>query len=226
MKILALDTATEACSVALAVGDRSIERYMELERGHAEELLPMIDSVLAEAGLTLGALDAIAFGRGPGGFTGVRLAASVAQGLAFGAGVGVVPISNLAAVAQRVMQLEPAARHVLVANDARMREVYWAPFHTGGGLTAAGPERVSGALDVTLPEAGADVWAAAGRGFAAWPELAERCRAAGARMHIELLPRASDIVTLARRCVAAGQILDPALALPVYVRDNVAVPSL
>src|SRR5512134_3086668 len=151
MKILALDTATEALSVSLNVGDREIDRYLELDRGHSEQLLPLVQEVLAEAGISLGDLDAIAFGRGPGGFTGVRLAASVAQGLAFGAGVGVVPVSNLAAVAQRVIQLEPAARHVLVANDARMREVYWAPFDTSTGVAAAGPERVSAATDVTLP---------------------------------------------------------------------------
>src|SRR5690242_1275674 len=104
MKILALDTATESLSVSLMVDDRQIDRYVEMERGHAEHLLPMVETVLSEGGIALAALDAIAFGRGPGGFTGVRLAASVAQGLAFGADVGVVPISNLAAVACRVSQ--------------------------------------------------------------------------------------------------------------------------
>lgn len=226
MKLLALDTATEGCSVALAIGDRSIERYVELERGHAEQLLPMIDAVLAEAGVALGSLDAIAFGRGPGGFTGVRLAASVAQGLAFGAGIGVVPISDLAAVAQRVGQLDPDVRRVLVVNDARMREVYWAPFEFAGSLAPRGAERVSAAVDVTLPSAGEGGWAAAGRGLKAWPELAERCRGAGASLYPDLLPRASEILALARLAVEAGQILDPDAALPVYVRDNVAAPSL
>ena len=225
MKILALDTATEACSVSLCIGDRVISRYVELERGHAEQLLPMVDSVLAESGIGLSALDAIAFGRGPGGFTGVRLAASVAQGLAFGAQVGVVPISDLAAVAMRVVELEPAVRRVLVANDARMKEVYWAWFEVDGTLTP-GTEHVSAAAEVLLPMDTSAPWAAAGRGLKAWPDLAERCRAAGASLHPHLLPRASEILTLARPAVAAGQILDPADALPVYVRDRVAQSSL
>jgi tRNA threonylcarbamoyladenosine biosynthesis protein TsaB len=224
MKILALDTATEACSVSLGIGERCIERYVELERGHAEQLLPMVDAVLAEGGIGLRSLDAIAFGRGPGGFTGVRLAASVAQGLAFGADVGVVPISDLAAVAQRVVQLHPGVRRVLVANDARMREVYWAAFEVDalGILTSRGPEHVSAAADVILPSESAGVWAAAGRGLKAWPDLAERCHAAGAALYAELLPRATEVLALARPAVAACQILDPAQALPVYVRDRVA----
>ena len=226
MKILALDTATEACSVALGIGERVIERYVELERGHAEHILPMVDAVLAEAGLALAQLDGLAFGRGPGGFTGVRLAASVAQGLAFGAGLGVVAISDLAAVAQRVARLEPRARRVLVVNDARMREVYWAGYELEPDLRPVDEERVSPPADVRLPGASAAPWAAAGRGLSAWPELAERCRAAGATLHPQLLPRATEVLALARPCVVAGRLLDPADALPVYVRDRVAeVPS-
>lgn len=228
MKILALDTATEACSVSLGLGDRRIDRYVELERGHAEQILPMIDAVLAEGGVALTALDAIAFGRGPGGFTGVRLAASVAQGLAFGAELGVVAVSDLAAVAQRALQIEPGLRRVLVVNDARMREVYWGEFEADGGLVSPGVERVSPAVEVSLP-AGlppGDTWSAAGRGLNAWPALAERCRAAGAvQVHSDLLPRAAEILTLARPLVAAGRLLDPADALPVYVRDRVAEPA-
>lgn len=225
MKLLALDTATEALSVSLAVGNDQIDRYVEIERGHAEQVLPMIESVLAEGGITLGALDAIAFGRGPGGFTGVRLAASVAQGLAFGAGVGVIPVSDLAAVAWRASQLEPGARQVLVVNDARMREVYWGLFPTGSLLISMEPEeRVDPPAAVALaplPES----WVAAGRGLRAWPDLAERCRQAGAaKLLPELLPGASGILALARHRAGAGQVLDPAQALPVYVRDRVAEP--
>jgi tRNA threonylcarbamoyladenosine biosynthesis protein TsaB len=188
-------------------------------------LLPMVDALLAEGGITLGSLDVIAFGRGPGGFTGVRLAASVAQGLAFGAQVGVVPISDLAAVAQRVVQLTPSVRRVLVANDARMKEVYSAWFEVDGVLVP-GPERVSAPGDVEVPSEINVPWAAAGRGLRAWPALAERCRASGAELHVDLLPRASEVLELARVAAAAGQILDPADALPVYVRDRVAESSL
>jgi len=226
VKILALDTATEACSVALGIGDRTIERYAELERGHAEQILPMIDAVLAEAGVALAQLDALAFGRGPGGFTGVRLAASVVQGLAFGADLGVVPVSDLDAVAQRVAQLDPGARRALVVNDARMREVYWAEYELGAtGPRILGEERVAAPSDVTWSAAPGDPWAAAGRGLLVWPELAERCRAAGATLHPQLLPRATEVLALARARVAGGMLLDPVDALPVYVRDRVAEPQ-
>lgn len=227
MKILAIDTATEACSVALGFGDQVLQRYAEVGHGHAEQLLPMIDELLAEAGLALGSLDAIAFGRGPGGFTGVRLAASVAQGLAFGAGLGVVPISDLAAVAQRAAGMHPGASRVLAVNDARMREVYWAAFEVRGLVAPAGDEHVSAAEVVVLPESATGAsWLAAGRGLRAAPELAERCRQGGAIVDSELLPRAIEILTLARPAVADGQTLPPERALPIYVRDRVVGPAL
>jgi tRNA threonylcarbamoyladenosine biosynthesis protein TsaB len=225
MKILAIDTATEACSVSLALGSRQLDRYVELERGHAERVLPMVQELLAEGGVTLASLDAIAFGRGPGGFTGVRLAASVAQGLAFGAGVGVVPISDLAAVAHRALADRPEATRVLVVNDARMREVYWCAFRRQEVPEPVGPERVGPAHTVEVT-ADRSPWVAAGRGLAAWPALAERCRHCGADVLPDLLPRAAEVLALARHEVAAGRILQPADALPVYVRDNVAeVPT-
>ncbi len=225
MKILAFDTATEACSVALSVGDRMLERYVEIERGHAEQLLPMVHELLAEAGLALHKLDGIAFGRGPGGFTGVRLAASVAQGLAFGAGLGVVPVSDLAAVAQRAAGVQAGLDRILVVNDARMREVYWSHFAAGVEVTSVSEERVSPAAEVTLPETPGK-WAAAGRGLKAYPELAERCRQAGAEVLPDLLPRAREILLLAQSRVAAGDLLPPEAALPVYVRDRVVGTSV
>ncbi|HET9863474.1 MAG TPA: tRNA (adenosine(37)-N6)-threonylcarbamoyltransferase complex dimerization subunit type 1 TsaB [Steroidobacteraceae bacterium] len=224
MRMLALDTATEACSVALGLDGRVLERYVEMERGHGERLLPMIDELLAEAGVTLQSLQAIAFGRGPGGFTGVRLAASVAQGLAFGADLGVVPVSDLAAVAQRALALHPDACRVLAVNDARMREVYWAEFSVDGVVRAQGVEHVSGAASVTLPAVANAAWVAAGRGLAVYPELAQRCRAAGARVEPEVLPRASEVLELAQAAAAAGQLLPPEAAVPVYVRDRVVDP--
>ena len=222
MKILALDTATEACSVALGIDERLLERHVELDRGHAERLLPMVDELLAESGVTLASLDAIAFGRGPGAFTGVRMAASVAQGLAFGAGIGVIPVSDLAAVAQQAAELQPQASRVLVVNDARMREVYWAQFGVDALVALQGAEHVGAAASVPLPDGATLAWVAAGRGLAAYPELAERCRAQGASLHAHLLPRAREILKLARPAAAAGQALPPELALPVYVRDRVA----
>ncbi|HET9472403.1 MAG TPA: tRNA (adenosine(37)-N6)-threonylcarbamoyltransferase complex dimerization subunit type 1 TsaB [Steroidobacteraceae bacterium] len=226
MKILAFDTATEACSVALGLDDHITERYVELERGHAERLLPMVDELLSEGGVALGALDAIAFGRGPGAFTGVRLAASVAQGLAFGAGLGVAPVSDLAAVARRVIELQPGVTRILVVSDARMREVYWGHFRGDSRVTPAGDEHVSAGARVEMPADCDESWAAAGRGLVVAPDLAERCRAAGAVLHADLLPRAREILLLARPAVAAGDLLPPERALPVYVRDRVAAASM
>ena len=226
MKILALDTATEACSVALGLDDHIIERYAELDRGHAERLLPMVDELLSEGGVSLAALDAIAFGRGPGAFTGVRLAASVAQGLAFGAGLGVVPVSDLAAVARRVIELQPGVSRILVVNDARMREVYWGHFAGDARATPLGEEHVSASTQVETPAGSDTSWAAAGRGLVVSPDLTERCRVAGAELHPDLLPRAREILLLARPAVVAGQLLPPERALPVYVRDRVAAASM
>jgi tRNA threonylcarbamoyladenosine biosynthesis protein TsaB len=226
VRLLALDTATECCSTALLVGDRMLTREAELARGHAERILPMIEELLAEAGLTLQELDAIAFGRGPGSFTGVRLAASVTQGLAFGAGLGVVPVSDLRAVAQRAFQEDASITRALVCNDARMQEVYWACFERErDGLAAARtPERVGPPATVELPPGWRGV-AGAGRGFAAYPALMSL---AGITLHAgadRLLPRAAELVRLAMPELAAGRLLGPQAAVPVYLRDDVARPA-
>jgi tRNA threonylcarbamoyladenosine biosynthesis protein TsaB len=254
MNILALDTSTEACSAALCVGaasnasgGRVLARYQEAPRGHAELILPMVDALLAEAGLTLKDLDAIAFGRGPGSFTGVRLASSVVQGLAYGSGVGVVPVSTLRAVAYHAFALEdergaPSATHVLVCNDARMDEVYVGAFARGSGADGAVPvalgvETVQPPDKVVVPSvegaamsngAGAQAparWIGAGRGFKAYPALSSlRAEQGGplVAVHEMILPRAEDLLALARPEVAAGRVWPAIAALPIYVRDQVA----
>lgn len=171
MKVLAIDTATENCSAALLIDGNVRSREIEMERGHAERILPMVDDLLTEAGITLQDLDAIAFGRGPGSFTGVRLAVTVTQGLAFGAGLGVVPVSDLRAVAQRAFDSDATLTRALVCNDARMSEVYWACYERGGdGLARLeGEERVSKPSEVKLP----GEWSTAtavGRGFIAYAD--------------------------------------------------------
>ena len=130
MKLLAIDTSSLACSVALLAGDSVFERHEEQAREHTRLLLPMIEDVLAEGGLVPGDLDAVVLGNGPGSFIGMRIAASVAQGIAHGAGLDIVPVSSLAAVAAQVFEMTEA-KEVVVAQDAHMNEVYLGAFRRG-----------------------------------------------------------------------------------------------
>jgi tRNA threonylcarbamoyladenosine biosynthesis protein TsaB len=226
VKILALDTATENCSAALLVDGNVRAHEVETDRGHAERILPMVDALLSDGHLSLSDLDAIAFGRGPGSFTGVRLAATVTQGLAFGAGLGVVPVSNLQAVAQRVFGAavaEPSPARVIVCNDARMSEVYWACFERGddGLARLEGEEHVSKPSEVTLPQSWPTAMAA-GRGFSAYADALRAAMPSVSPAASALLPRATEIALLAVPVVAAGRLLPPEAAIPTYLRDNVA----
>ena len=250
MKILALDTSTEACSAALLADGRVLARAEEAPRAHAELILPMVEALLAEAGLTLRGLDALAFGRGPGSFTGVRLAASVTQGLAYGAGLGVVPVSTLRAVALQAFAHPDgaAADHVLVCNDARMQETYWCAYRravdAATGLVlpealreeAVGPPasvarpsvaRPTGAAPRDGALGSAERWVGAGRGFRAYPSLVAQLPSGTPPPSalVELLPQATAILELARPEVAAGRLRPATEALPVYLRDDVARPS-
>jgi tRNA threonylcarbamoyladenosine biosynthesis protein TsaB len=232
VRILALDTATESCSVALLTDEKVIAREHRLERGHAGQILPMVDEILAEADVRLQALSAIAFGRGPGAFTGVRLAASVTQGLAFGAGLPVVPISDLRALAQRALEADPAITGVLACIDARMHQVYWACYERDAGLAVPlGDERLSGPEGLELPGA----WASsapgtarsiggAGSGLSAYPELRSSPGWTLDSVRADLLPRAAEIVRLAAPEVAQGRVYPAEQALPVYLRDEVVHP--
>lgn len=228
MRILAIDTATEACSAALLVDQRINSSYVEMDRGHAERILVMVDTLLKEEGLHLADLDALAFGRGPGGFTGVRLAASVTQGLAFGSQKMVVPVSDLQAVAQRVLNTGADVQSVLVCNDARMQEVYWACYCRGptGLATLIGAEQVTKPSSVVIPTNVPPPVHGAGRGFKAYPELPERLGPSLQAVHDMLLPRADEIARLALAEYAAGHAQPPEKALPVYLRDDVARPSV
>lgn len=217
MKLLALDTSTEQCSVALMRDDVVIERCVRTAREHADLVLGMVDDVMREAALGLNELDGIAFGRGPGGFTGVRIGVGVAQGLAFGAGLLTLGVSDLAAVASQVMQ-EPG--DVLVCMDARMGEVYWAVFRADGSgrLQPLSIEQVGPPASVIWHE---PLHLAAGMGFTAHPELRERFNEI--TIVPDVLPRASDILKLAQFGFRDGHALPAREAQPSYVRNDVAV---
>jgi len=219
MKILAIDAATEACSAALWQDGEISERFEVIGRGHAGRLLPMADELLREAALATRDLDAIAFGRGPGGFTGLRIAAGIAQGLAAGSGRPVVPVSDLAAVAAAAERLHGQSL-ILVCMDARMGQVYWAVYDCGSARPRAlGDERLSAPEDVLLPRE--RPLSGAGHGFAAYPALASRLAEALAGVGDAILPRAGDIERIGALAVAAGETLAAAAGLPVYLRDDV-----
>ena len=217
MKILALETATEACSAALLDGEQLFSRFELLPQGHSSRILGMCGEVLEEAGVRLADIDAVAFGRGPGSFTGLRIGASVAQGLATGAGCGVIAISSLAALAQACQ-----ARRVWAALDARMGEVYSGFYERdeGGRLRLVGSETVARPADPGPPEGGS--WTAVGTAFAQYADMLD----AGAQTAVELLPgrypEAASVAWLAREEYHGGGALAPDQAIPVYLRDNVA----
>ncbi len=216
--LLAVDTSSDACSVALGFGDQLFERHEVAPRAHTRLVLPMVQALLGEAGMGLADIDAFVMGRGPGAFTGVRIAVGVVQGLAFSVARPVVPVSSLAIVAQGV--LEADASHVAVAFDARMGEVYWGTYVRGadGVAMPKGDEAVLAPEVVTLPEAGP--WVGAGSGFAAYPEaLTQRL---GLEQTLpDRMPRAVHALALGRRAWRHGEAVEAAQAQPVYLRDRV-----
>jgi tRNA threonylcarbamoyladenosine biosynthesis protein TsaB len=241
MKILALDCATEWVSAALWLDGECRERSAPPRRGLSEELLAWCASLLDEAGIVLGAVDLIAFGRGPGGFTGVRMATSLAQGLAWSSNRPVAPVSTLRAIAFQALARAPGAARTLVCQDARMNEVYWARYARGldaegaiAGASLVGDERLSAPEAVDFGDCigsthGTSVCVAAGSGFAAFPALADRWRLAQVASGIDVAapldcpPRARDIAALAALDGLAAAVM-PADAAPVYLRDTVATP--
>ena len=220
--LLAFDTATEQMSIALAVADRVWTHESAGGALASAALIPSILRLLSQAGMTLRELDAIAFGCGPGAFTGLRTACSVAQGLAFGANKPVLPIDTLLAVAEDA-RAGSAAWHGWVTMDARMDEVY-----AGHYRFAAGQWEVLGAPRLTTPQALNVLWQAAPPDAVAGNALAafgDRLQAGAARRFDLAMPRAAAMLPLARRLWAQGAAVDAALALPTYLRDKVALTT-
>jgi tRNA threonylcarbamoyladenosine biosynthesis protein TsaB len=223
MRILALDASTEICAVALGGSAGFEERAVMAGQRHSELLLPMIRSLLADAGTTLQKLDGIAFGAGPGSFTGLRIACGIAQGLALGAGLPLVGISTLAAMAETARQRNGCAR-VVAALDARMHEVYIAAYEYDG---VRWHERVAPAVikpeAAPLPQGAA--WLAVGGAFAAYPGLRLRLAGALADCDAGVTPTASAIGALALPRFAAGEVVSARDAAPLYVRHRVALTT-
>jgi tRNA threonylcarbamoyladenosine biosynthesis protein TsaB len=208
--------------VALLLDGKLTEMGALAERVQAESVLPMVEKLLVDAGLKLTALDAIAFGRGPGAFTGLRVATSVAQGLAYGAGLPVVPVSDLAALAAAASRMHQADR-IMACLDARMNEVYWAAYEVRAGeISPLGEEALSLPSDISAPSRGP--WFGAGPGWAAYGEALKARLPELSETDASLLPTAGDIARLGEIAFRKGLKLPPEQALPVYLRDKVATP--
>lgn len=227
MKLLAFETATEACSVALYLDGAVAERFELAPRRHAELALPFAEALLAEAGVARSQLDAIAVGRGPGAFTGVRLGLALAQGVALALDRPVVPVSTLAVLAAGAPAEGPGL--VLAAIDARMGEVYAGAFRRdGAGMTALDAERVlppdAVALAVVAGAGNDGAWQGVGTGFAAAAgALAARLSPALRQVDAQALPRAAHLARLAAAAHARGGAVAPEHVEPAYLRDNVAL---
>lgn len=217
MLILALETSTEAGSCALWRDGEILQRPCPPGRSHSETLLPLVRELLATAGAGFAQLDAIAFGVGPGAFTGLRVACGAAQGLAVAHDLPLIPVTSLETLAAATR-----APRVLALLDARMGEVY------AGGYWREGMDeyRLNNEIRVSLPEAvelpASEGWLACGNALTAYPALAERLTLAGIALQHEVFPEAAVLVRLAAVRAARGEGIDPALAAPLYIRDKVA----
>jgi tRNA threonylcarbamoyladenosine biosynthesis protein TsaB len=224
VKLLALDTSSLACSVAVELDGRITERHEERPREHTRIFVPMIRDALAEAGLAVAGLDAIVLGNGPGSFIGMRIAASVAQGLAYGAGLDIVPVSSLAAVAAEVLASHDADE-VVVAQDAHMNEVYLGIYRRGPGdlPTEVVAERLWPQERIPeLSRAGAAARVAAGFGWRRYPGLLEANRNALSDVLSVSHPRARHLLAPGAAAFAATGAVDPRLVEPAYLRQKVA----
>ncbi|PKH27044.1 tRNA (adenosine(37)-N6)-threonylcarbamoyltransferase complex dimerization subunit type 1 TsaB [Enterobacterales bacterium CwR94] len=227
MRILAIDTATEACSVALQQNGKIDALFEYCPREHTQRILPMVETVLSGQGVALTELDVLAFGRGPGSFTGVRIGIGIAQGLALGANLPMAGISTLATMAQGAWRLHGATR-VLAAIDARMGEVYWGEYQRDEQGQWRGEETEA----VLTPDAAlarmaglSGEWATVGTGWAAWPELASTCVLALKATEVTL-PEAQDMLPLAQQAWDQQKCVPVEHAEPTYLRNEVTWKKL
>lgn len=220
MRLLAIETSGRIGSVALAVGDRIESREITEPRQQTARLLPLIDELLSSAGIAVKGLDAVAFGHGPGSFTGLRVAAAVAQGLSLGGGVPIVSVSSMAAMLQGAYR-KHGATSALVCLDARMDEVYWGHYEIVDGLArAVNPAAIGGPAEVVAPER--RPYICIGDGFARYGAEFQPLTAAAELTVDDAVPLATDLVPLALALARASEFVEPAAALPVYLRDSTA----
>lgn len=222
--ILAIETSTELASAALLRDGQVTTRESAGVQTHSLAILPMVQSLLAEAGISLAQCDALAFGVGPGSFTGVRTACGIVQGLAFGADLPVLPVVTLAAMAQACRDLN-GAENVLAVLDARMGEVYWAQYRFAEGEWLAVVEPTLSAPAAVLPlplDAGANALQACGNGLSAYAEAFAAVPFAAAGLP-DLMPNARQVATLGSKAFSQGKGLSAVEAQPLYLRNKVAL---
>ena len=224
MNLLAIDTSTDFCSVAASRGEALFSRHERAGQRQAETILGMVDEVLAEASIALAQIHGIAYGEGPGSFTGLRIAAGVTQGLALARGIGVIGVGSLLALSEEAGS-DVASGRVIACLDAHMGEVYHAAYRR----TGAGWEEVSAPglyRPEAVPLAPGGNWTGCGDGFAAYRErLAARLGDRVSATRAEAAPSARAVLKLATPRFAAGEAKDAATAVPVYLRDKVALKT-
>lgn len=221
MKILAIETSCEYASVALYLDGEIAERMLSGHANHSERLLPAVAGLLSEAGVSLRSLDALAFGAGPGAFTGLRLSCGVVQGLATGAGIGVVPVCSLDALA-----LQGSGERLYAVTDARMGEVYCATYRRQGDVLQPVSAPRCCPPEELLPPEGGD-WYGLGSGFAAYPQrLQASLLSTLSGIDATAVPRAAEVARLAARAAMDGELVAPERAAPLYVRDKVALTTV
>lgn len=222
-KILALDTSTDACSAALLLDGKVLKRFEVAPRRHTHLLLPMVEALLQESGVSLKTLDAIAFGRGPGSFAGIRIATGAAQGLALAADLPVVPVSTLECMAtEYLLTREQPASRILTALDARMDEVYWCAWDvTDGKLGYRVPEQVSAPSEVKV-ESLEKGFAALGSGWCYAESMDAELVALAQPPRLDIYPNAEYMLSIAEQTLARGETRRPDDVEPVYLRNQVA----